>query len=133
MPGRMSTEYKKLAPMLWGSHIKIWKFANHMKKEKKNIKMLDLLMKNWKLRVWCSLFQLICKISNLNMWTTKHLTQASYIELTLLTGIFHDVISFLQKKERRQGYLSTATHQMMEKGTRRWMSVRPASLLYVAH
>ena len=42
--------------------------------------------KNWKLRVWCSLFyffHVICKISNSNMYTTKHLAQASCTELTL--------------------------------------------------
>ena len=52
----------------------------------KNIKMLNLLVKNWKLRVWCSLFQffhVIWKISNFNMWTAKHLAQASCTELTL--------------------------------------------------
>ena len=72
--------------MLCGSHIKIWNLGNRMKNETKNIKMLDLLMKNWKLRVWCSLFHflhVICKISNFNMWTTKHLAHASYTELTL--------------------------------------------------
>ena len=56
--------------MLCGSHIKIWNLANHMKKQNKNIKMLDLMIKNWKLRVWCSLFHFfheICKISNFNM------------------------------------------------------------------
>ena len=63
--------------MLCGSHIKIWNLANH-------IKMLNLLVQNWKLRVWCCLFHffhVICKISN--MWTTKHLAQASCTELTL--------------------------------------------------
>ena len=51
-----------------------------------NVKILDLLMKNPKLRVWCSLFHLfhvICKISNFKMSTAKHLWQASCIELTL--------------------------------------------------
>ena len=46
----------------------------------KNIKRLDLLIKNWKLRAWCSLFHffhVICKISNFNMWTAKHWAQAS--------------------------------------------------------
>ena len=48
---------------------------------------LDLLMKNWKITVWCSLFHffhVICKISNFNIWTAKHLAQASCSELTLL-------------------------------------------------
>ena len=70
--------------MLCGSHIKIWNLANHMKKQNK--KHQNLLVKNWKIRVWCSLFcffHVICKISNLNMWAAKHLTQASCTELTL--------------------------------------------------
>ena len=41
--------------MLCGLHIRIWNLAQHMKKQNKNTKMLDLLMENWKLRVWCSL------------------------------------------------------------------------------
>ena len=45
--------------MLCGSHIKIWNLLNHMKKQNKNIKMLDLLVKNWKLWIWCSLFHFI--------------------------------------------------------------------------
>ena len=74
--------------MLCGSHIKIWNLANHMKKLTKSIKILDLLIKNWKLRFWWSLFHffhVICKISNFNMWTAKHLAQASCTELSLLT------------------------------------------------
>ena len=53
------------------------------KNKVRNIKMLNLLVKNWKLRVWCYLFHyfhVICKISNFNMWTAKHLAQASCIE-----------------------------------------------------
>jgi hypothetical protein len=39
----------------------------------------------WKTENWASgvLCFMICKISNFNMWTTKHLAQASYTELTL--------------------------------------------------
>jgi hypothetical protein len=73
--------------MLCGSQIRIWNLANHMKKQKKNIKMLELLVKNWKLRVWCfwfHFFHVICKTSYFNMWTAKHLVQASCTELTLL-------------------------------------------------
>ena len=72
--------------MLCGSLIKIWNLANHMKNKTKNIKMLDLLVKNWKITVWCFLFHffhVICKISNFNLWTAKHLAQASCTELTL--------------------------------------------------
>ena len=46
------------------------------------------LMKNWKLRVWCSLstfFHVNCKISNSDMRTAKYLAQASCTEFTLIT------------------------------------------------
>ena len=58
--------------------------------------MLNLLVKNWKLRVWCSLFHSfhgICKISNVDTWTAKHLAQASCTELTsanVSLGLFLD-------------------------------------------
>ena len=42
--------------MFCGSHIKVWNLFKPHKKKTKNIKMLDLLMKNLKLRIWCSLF-----------------------------------------------------------------------------
>ena len=32
----------------------------------------------------CFVFHVVCKISNFNMWTAKHLVQASCTELTLL-------------------------------------------------
>ena len=56
------------------------------KSKTNNIKLLNRLVKNEKLRVWCSLFHffhVICKVSNFNMWTVKHLAQASCTELTL--------------------------------------------------
>ena len=41
-------------------------------------------MKKWKGRVWLfHIFHVICKISNFNMWTTKHFSEASCTELTL--------------------------------------------------
>ena len=46
--------------------------------------MPNLLWKNWKLRVW-SFFHfhhVICKILNFDVWTRKHLAQASCTELT---------------------------------------------------
>ena len=58
--------------MICGSHIKIWNLSNHMKNKTKNIKMLDLFITNWKIRVGCSLFHffhMICKISNFNIWS----------------------------------------------------------------
>ena len=72
--------------MLCSSHIEILNLANTWKNKTKSIKMLDLLIKNQKLRVWCFLFNsfhVIWKISNSNMWTAKHLVQASWTELTL--------------------------------------------------
>ena len=56
-----------------------------------NIKILDLLMKNPKLRVWCSLFHLfhvICKISNFDIRTAKPLAQASCTELTSIVCVY---------------------------------------------
>ena len=58
----------------------------------KKIKMLKLLVKNWKLLVWCSfihLYHVTRKISNFNMWTAKHLAQASCTELTLFTYFYY--------------------------------------------
>ena len=52
----------------------------------KNIKMPNLWVKNWNLRVWYSLFHFfhaICKISNFYTWTARHLAQASFTKLTL--------------------------------------------------
>ena len=57
----------------------------------KNIKILDLLVKTWKRRVWCSLFyffHVICKTSNFNMWTAKHLARAPCTELTSLAWAY---------------------------------------------
>ena len=73
------------------------------KNKTKSIKMLDVLMKNWKIRVWCSLFHFFhvtCKISNFNMWTAKHLAQASCTELTLPWGmvLIKNILSFNNMK-----------------------------------
>ena len=70
--------------MLCGSGIKIWNLASHMKnKTKAPIQKARSIDDKLKLRVWPSLFHVICKISNFNMWTAKHLAQASCPELTL--------------------------------------------------
>ena len=71
--------------MLWGSRIKIWNLASHMKKQNKKHKSARFIDEKLK-TVWCSLFYffyVISKISNFNMWTAKHLAQASCTELTL--------------------------------------------------
>ena len=74
------------------------------KSRTKNIKTLNIVVKNWKLRVWCSLFNffhVICK--NFDMWTTKHLAQASCTKLALpedfviATGHMHSVREFVEK------------------------------------
>ena len=73
--------------MLCSSHIKIWNFANHMKKQNKkheNTRFIDEKLKNKSLVFFVSFFHVICKISNFDMWTAKHLAQASYTELTSL-------------------------------------------------
>ena len=72
--------------MLCGSHIEIWNLANHMKTQKKKYQNAIFINEKWKLRIWYSLyhfFHVICKISNFNMWTAKHLAQASCTELNL--------------------------------------------------
>ena len=49
-----------------------------------------------KTKVWCSLFHffhVIYKILNSNMWTAKHLAQASCTELTLMQACFNVPIS----------------------------------------
>ena len=78
--------------MLCGSHIKIWNLANHMKKQNKKHKMLDLLAKHWKLWVWCSLFHFFhvnCKIPNFNMWTASFLY---WVDFTNLWVFFSELV-----------------------------------------
>ena len=71
--------------MLCGSLNKIWNLVNHMKKQNKkhhNAKYIGEKLKTKGLMILIS-FYVICKISNFNMWTTKHLAQGSCTELTL--------------------------------------------------
>ena len=60
-----------------------------MKKQNKkhqNAKFIDEKLKNKSLMFFLfHIFHVICKISNFNMWTTKHLAQASCTELILMT------------------------------------------------
>ena len=77
---------RSLRQILCGSHIKIWNLANHMKKQNKkhqNAKSIGEKLKTTGLMFFVSFFHVICKISNFNMWTAKHLMQASCTELTL--------------------------------------------------
>ena len=72
--------------MLCGSYTKIWNLANHMKKQNKKhqkARLIDEKMKTKSLMFFVYFFHVICKILNSNMWTTKHLAQASCTELTL--------------------------------------------------
>ena len=75
-----STQYKKLVPnTLWFTYWNL-KSCKPYENETKNIKMLNIWVKNWKVRVRCSLFHffhMICKISNFSMWTAKYLAQFS--------------------------------------------------------
>ena len=74
--------------MLCGSHIKILYLLNHTKKkdETKNIRPLVFSFSPIDLAIWCFIFvfHVVCKISNFNKWTAKHLAQASCTELTLI-------------------------------------------------
>ena len=76
--------------MLWGSLIKIWNLAKHLRNKTMNIKMLKSIGKKLKatglkgLILFVSFFHMICKITNFDIWTAKHLAEASCTELTWL-------------------------------------------------
>ena len=72
--------------MVCCSHIKIWNISNHMKQMKKKNQTLSFqffINKSNILMFFVSLFHVVCKISNFDTWTTKHLAQPSCTELTL--------------------------------------------------
>ena len=77
------TQYKKLAPN--ALRFTYWNLKSG-KPHEKQIK--NLLVKNWKLRVWCSLYHFFMWFARYQtlkgMWTAKYLAQASCTELTLL-------------------------------------------------
>ena len=81
------------------------------KDKTKNIKMLDLLssekLKSKGLISLFHFFHVICKISNFNMWTAKHLAQASCTELTLLNPRHFTFKQFLLlwKSKSNMGYM----------------------------
>ena len=65
--------------MLCGLHIKIWNLANKMKKWSKEHQTLSFqffINKSSILMLFVLFFHVVCKISNFNMWTAKHLVQA---------------------------------------------------------
>ena len=79
-----STQYKKLAPN--ALQFTYWNLLKHMKKRNKNHQndiCIGEKLKTKGLMFFVSFFHVICKISNFNMWTAKHLAQASCTELTL--------------------------------------------------
>ena len=57
-----------------------WKKQN---KKHQNARSIDEKLQTKSLMFFVSFFYVICKISNFNMWTAKHLVQASCTELTL--------------------------------------------------
>ena len=82
-----STQYKKLAPnALWFTYLNLKSCKSHEKNETKNMRLLVfsfLINKSSILMFFVLFFHVVCEISNFNMWTTKHLEQASCTELTL--------------------------------------------------
>ena len=74
---------RSLRQILYGSHIKIWNLANHIKKQNKkhqDTRSIDKKLETKSLMFLVSFFHVICKII---LWTAKHLAQASCTELTL--------------------------------------------------
>ena len=72
---------------------------------------IRIFLANWKLRVWYSLFHyyhVICKISNLNMWTAKHLARASCTELTLKQLIFGYLVKKVIMKRNSNSFFFQA-------------------------
>ena len=61
-----------------------------MKKQSKKYQITKSIcekLETKRLMFFASIFLVICKISNLNMWTAKHLAKASCAELTLLSSV----------------------------------------------
>ena len=76
-----STQYKKLAPnALWFTSCKS---HEKIKQRTSDSSFQFFINKSITLMFFVLFFHVVCKISNFNMWTTKHLAQASCTELTL--------------------------------------------------
>ena len=72
--------------MLGGLHVKIW--TNHIQKLKKRTEDFSFqffINKSSILMLFVLFFHVVWEISNFNMWTAKHLAQASCTEFTLLS------------------------------------------------
>ena len=80
--------------MLCGSHIRIWNLANHMKNKTKSTKMLGLLMKNWKLRVWCSLFLFFMWFARFQILIFE--PQSIRHKLLVLSWLYKEIWSYLK-------------------------------------
>ena len=78
--------------MLCSSYNEICNLANHMKKWNKEHQTFSFQFFTNRFSILMFLvlfFHLVCKISNFNMWTAKHLAQASCTELTLQFLFIH--------------------------------------------
>ena len=81
-----STWHKKLATnALWFTYwiLKSYKLHEKMNKEHQTLSFQFFKKKSSILMCFVFLFHVVCNISNVNMWTEKYFTQASYIDLTL--------------------------------------------------
>ena len=77
---------RSLHQTLFGSRVKIWSLANHMKKQNKkrqNANSISEKLKRKGLMFFALFFfHVICKISNFDKGTIKHLAKASSTEMT---------------------------------------------------
>ena len=131
--------------MLCGSHIKIWNLANHMKKMKQrtsdSYSFQFFINKSSILICYVLIFPMVCKISNFNMWTARHLVQASCTELTL-TKIDLYSLHFCCSKRRRSlckifdtkwcGFNIRHTFWILQHPTKwkRWKKARKSNLSF---
>ena len=73
-----------------------------------------------------SFFYVICKISNFDMWTTKHLAQASYTELTLFLVEF-----FLFITEIEEWFSFMQLHRLLEKDRLTLLGMISKSVIFI--
>ena len=111
----------------------IWNLANHMKKWNKEHKTLHFQFftnKSSILMSFVMFFHVVCKISNFNIWTAKHLAQASFSELTLLQRkasigyISFEVQQNELENEREKVYIhETILHGAFECANDSWLII----------
>ena len=80
-----SAEYKPLNKKDDFLHLKFEILQVTWKNETKNIRLLVFSFLPIEIAFWCFFF-VVCKISNFDMWTDKHLTQGSWTDLALKKG-----------------------------------------------